>query len=182
MQQISEIKFPVKKHCENVGRASQGHRDPQILLIFSVAPKMRASQTGRTGKKAESSRKYLAISFMVFATVGGPKDALKPGGTSHSPLTEQHSSVPGWGKEGRRLVWLSTENLPGGSPEVWGFLSPSDPFIIFHEAAWHQFRTCFQVAAKAEHVPQAMSLSADSHIQKKEEEGRNNTPSTPSSA
>lgn len=100
-----------------------------------MAPEMRASWTGRTEKKAEDSGKYLASSSPAFATLGGPKGALKSGGSSHSSLIEQHSSVLGWGKEGLRLVQLSTENLPGESLDVWGFLTPpSDPFIIFPEA------------------------------------------------
>lgn len=56
---------------------------------------MRASQTGRTGKKAEDTGKHLASSSLVFATLGGSKGALKPGGSSHSSPIEQHSSVLG---------------------------------------------------------------------------------------
>lgn len=54
---------------------------------------MRASWTGRTGKKAEEPEKYLASFALAYATLGGPNSALKPGVTSQSPMIEHHSSV-----------------------------------------------------------------------------------------
>jgi len=51
---------------------------------------------------------------------------------------------------------------------MWGFLTPPpDPSVIFCEPVWHWFQTCSQAAAKAEHVPEAMFLWADSHALKK---------------
>lgn len=94
VKQISETKSSLEKR-ENVGRVAQSHRNTHILLIFTVVTEMRASQTGRTGKEAEDTGKYLASSSLVFATLGVSKGALKPGGSSHSSLEEQHSSVLG---------------------------------------------------------------------------------------